>query len=438
MPSMTLPYPPPRKARGRRRIFRWFLIVLGVFALLGLAVAIGWPVWKGAVDRRLDATWRKSLGGPSFLERYPATGYNSTVRDLDGLSAAIGIDMTSPETPGRTQPTAQAAARFAAVKKPLGELLDASKCPTDGSLAPPAPALAAFLEAARPGLNAIRARLAQGPPPVWERDLSPGFETKIPNYLGVMMLQKLLLLDAHEQLRSGREAQAREILETSWQLNQALADSHPCLVTQLVAQGVLRWQQPILRSFAVPPAGWRARLEGLDLQSRIFTGLQFEAFSAHRSAVLGRPLGGEDSGAFPKPLLSWMVWDYSRRFVASIEEMRRQDVRSFDPDEFVREWMRSVPRWQFAARLLLPNFMDAWPRSVHKELEAELTTLVFAERERLAAGRPRPAIDRRPSRVKGLSWIYEETPETLTLHCDGELKSPETKAVPLRFTLRKG
>jgi hypothetical protein len=86
---------------------RWLLIVLGSFALLGLAGGIALPVWKAAVDRRLDATWRKALGGSSFLERYPATTDNSTVRDLDGLGAAIGIDMTPPGTPGRIHPKAE-------------------------------------------------------------------------------------------------------------------------------------------------------------------------------------------------------------------------------------------------------------------------------------------------------------------------------------------
>ena len=435
---MTRTFPPAPPARGGlRRILRWFLVALGFFVLMGLAGGIALPVWKAAVDRQLDATWRKSLGGSSFLERYPATGDNSTVRDLEKLGAAVGIDMAPVDTPGRTHPDAREAARFAAIKKPLGELLDASKAPTDGSLAPPAPALIAFLESVRPGLNAIRARLGQGPPPVWERDLSPGFDTKLPNYLGVLMLQKLLLLDAREQLRSGNEAEAREILDTSWHLNQALADSHPSLITQLIAQAVLRLQQPILRSFPLPPAGWRERLEGLDLQSRILLGLQLEAFTAHRASTLARPLGREDSGSFPPSLLRWAIWDYSRRFATGIEEMRRQDVRSFDPEPFFREWERTIPRWQIVARLLLPNFLDAWPRSAHKELETELTLLVFKERERLATGRPRSAIDRRPSRIKGLSWIYEETPETLTIHLDGELKSPEPKLVPLRFTLRK-
>jgi hypothetical protein len=419
---------------------RRLLIALSSLVLLGLAGGIALPLWKAAVDRRLDATWRKSLGGLSFLERYPATEANSTVRDLDGLGAAIGIDMAPAKTPGRIHPQAAVEARFAALKPQLAELLDASKCPTDGSLPPPSPALAAFLESARPGLKAIRDRLAQGPPPVWERDLSPGFDAGLPNYLGVLMLQKLLLLDAREQLRSGCEAQAREILDTSWQLNQALADSHPDLVTQLIAQVVVRMQQPILRSFAVPPAGWRERLQHLDLQSPMFLGLQYQAFMAHRNSTFAEPLGRRetDVGGFPKTLLRWAIWDFSRRFAAAVEELRRRDVRGYDPEAFVREWMRSVPRWQFVARLLLPNFLDAWPKSAHKELEAELTVLVFAERERLAAGLPRLGGDRQPSRIKGLSWIYEETSEALTLHLDGELKNTEPKPVPLRFTVRKG
>jgi hypothetical protein len=426
--------------RGRRRILRGFLVALGSLVLLGLIGGIALPLWKAAVDRRLDATWRKSLGGLSFLERYPATEANSTIRDLDGLGAAIGIDMAFAKAPGRIHPKAAVAARFDALKPQLTGLLRTSSSPTDGSLPPPAPVLAVFLDLVRPGLKAIRDRLAQGPPPVWERDLSPGTDAELPNYLGILLLQKLLLFDAREQLRSGHEAQAREILDTSWHLNQALADSNPDILTQSIAQTVVRMQQPILRSFAVPPAGWRERLQGLDLQSPMLLSWQHQAFMAHRNSMSAEPLGRSetDTGGFPKVLLRWGVWDFSRRFAAAVEDLRHRDVRGYDPDEFVQEWMRSVPRWQFVARLLLPNFLDAWPQSAHRELEAELTVLVFAERERLAAGLPRLGGDRRPSRIKGLSWIYEETPEALTLHLDGELRNLEKKPVPLRFTLRKG
>jgi hypothetical protein len=113
--------------------------VLGILVLVGLAIAL--PAWKVWVDRRLYASWRKSLGGASFVERYPETEDDSSVRDLNRLAAAIGIEMAPPDTlVGHIRPDAEAVARFAAVKKPLSELLSPSNCPTDGLLASPAPA----------------------------------------------------------------------------------------------------------------------------------------------------------------------------------------------------------------------------------------------------------------------------------------------------------
>ncbi len=252
-----------------------------------------------------------------------------------------------------------------------------------------------------------------------------------------MMLQKLLLLDAREQLRTGREAQAGEILETSWRLNQAVADNSPIVITQLITQAVIRLQQPILRSFSRVPAGWPAQLLGLDLQSRILLAMQCEAFSAHLTSTLDRPIKNMTLGMEPQNFARWASWDYARRFSAILEALPRHEVRSFDPKAFDREQQAKIPRWQVLSRTLLPNFWDLWPRSAHVELEAELTALVLEERERLAAGGPPRSIDRRPSRVKGLSWIYEDIPEGTTIRLDGELRSREERPVPLRFTVRK-
>jgi hypothetical protein len=252
------------------------------------------------------------------------------------------------------------------------------------------------------------------------------------------MLQKLLLLDAREQLRAGREAQAGEILETSWRLNQAAADNNPIIITQLITQAVIRLQQPILRSFPRAPAGWPARLLRLDQQSRILRALQAEAFSAHLTSTFDRPMPSLKLGTKPQTFLRWAIWDYARRFSAILEELPQRDVRSFDPEAFNREQQAKIPRWQFLARTLLTNFWDTWPRSAHVELEAELTALVLEERERLAAGGPPRPSDRRPSRVKGLSWIYEDIPGGTTLHLDGDLRSQEERPVPLRFTVRRG
>lgn len=422
---------------GRPRLLRRLLAVAGLLVLTGLIGILVLTAWRASVDRRLDAGWRRSLGGPSFLERYPATPDNATVRDLETLGAAIGIDMAPVETPGSVHPAAEAAKRFEAMKPPLKAFFAANRISTGDPLAPPSPELAAFLESVRPGLDAIRSRLAKGPPPVWARDLGDGFESKIPHYLGVLMLQKLLLLDAGQQLRAGHETQAGEILETSWRLNQAVADNNPSLITQLVAQAVTRLQQPILRSFHRAPAGWPARLLRLDLQSRVLLALQYETFSAHRSATLDRPIPDVELGPKWQAVLRWAVWDYARRFSAMLEDLPRRDVRGFDPDAFDRECQASIPRWQYVARLLHPGFWDVWPRGARVDLEAELTALILEERERLAAGGPPRTVDRRPSRVKGLSWIYEDIPGGTSLHLDGDLRYQEAKPVPLRFTVRR-
>lgn len=422
---------------GRSRLLRRLLLAAGFLVALSLLTALGLTVWKASVDRQLDANWRRSFGGASILERYPATRDNATVLDLETLGAAIGIEMAPADTPGRIHPTPEAAKRFEAIRKSLTDFFNASKISTGEPLAPLPPELSAFLESVRPNLDTLRARLAQGPPPVWARDLEAGFETRIPNYLGVLMLQKLLLLKAREQLRTGREAQAGEILETSWRLNQAVADNSPGLITQLIAQAVIRIQQPILRNFPRTPAGWPERLRHLDQQSRILQAMRCEAFSAHVTSTFNRPIQGMTLGPKAQAFARWMIWDYARRFSAILEELPHSDVRSFDPAAFEREQRTAIPRWQVVARTLLPNFWDVWPKSAHVELEAELTALVLEERDRLAAGGPLRSADRRSSRVKGLSWIYEDVPGGTTVHLDGELRSKEIKPVPLWFTVRR-
>src|SRR5206468_10461070 len=121
--------------------------------------------------------------------------------------------------------------------------------------------------------------------------------------------------------------QAGEILDASWRLNQAMSDNNPSLITQLIAQAVIRLQQPILRSFPRSPAGWPERLRHLDLQSRILLGLRCEAFGAHRASSLDQGILGIKPR--PRTLASWAIWDYARRLLDILDELSRQDVRSF-------------------------------------------------------------------------------------------------------------
>lgn len=410
--------------------------------LLAAAVAItllAFPFWKASVNRNLDATWRRELGGLSFLERYPKMADNATVLELEALGAAIGIDMAPPETQGRSRPTPEVAQRFAAIRTPLKELLDPSAQPEDGAIAAPPATLADYLGFARPTLLRVVEVLRRDPPPIWQRDLGLGFDTRVANLLGILQLQRLLLLEARERLRNGHSGGALAVLEASWRYNEALRENSPALIGQLIALAVLKLQQPVLRRLPTSSAAtarWRARLDGTAARSWILIGFHAEAFIAHRAAALDQPLGRDQPMLHLRGLTRLLIWDYSRRFETMIQDLPGTDLRSFDPDAFDREQQKRLPRWQVVARLLLPNFWDAWGKAGRGELSTDLTARILEERDRLASGGPPRAANRRPSRVSGLSWIYEETPEGTRIHLDGDLAYREAKPVPLRFLVR--
>ena len=244
-------------------IVRRISIGCGLLAAAVAATLLAFPSWKASVNRNLDATWRRELGGLSFLERYPKTADNAAVLELEALGAAIGIDMAPPETQGRSRPAPEAAQRFAAIKTPLEKLLAPSAQPEDGAIAAPPAALADYLGFARPTLLRVVEVLRRDPPPVWQRDLGLGFDAPVANLLGILQLQRLLLLEARERLRNGDSGGALAVLEASWRYNEALRENRPTLIGQLIALAILKLQQPVLRSLPAPSAataGWRARL----------------------------------------------------------------------------------------------------------------------------------------------------------------------------------
>lgn len=319
----------------------------GLLALLVIALG-ALLLWRSNVDRKLDAAWRRALGGASFPERFRKTGDNATVLELERLGAEIGIDM-APHPPekwkGRVRPSPGQAARFRAVS---GTVKNSVFLPFEPEVAPPGE-VAAFLVSVRPALERTVQLLVHGEKPVWHRDLSRGFDVQIPNWLGPLQLQRLLLLEARERLRGGEAERVPEVLEATWRLYEAVRDEDPLIVTQLIAQILLKLQQPVLRELPATPAlvsRWRPRLTGLDLRERSVLALQAECFGAHSAATSDRPLGGENLGLVPVWFGRWMIWDYSRRCQGMFARLAGRDVRTYDAEAFFQEQLaglRSCP-----------------------------------------------------------------------------------------------
>ena len=376
-----------------RPTVRGLLIALASFALVALA-GVGFARWRlSRADAALEAFWRSTLGGASFLERYPPTRDNATVLELERLGAGIGFEMAQPDAVGHPHPTPDAAQSFAAVKDEIKSYLEPSAAPEDGVYPPLSPAVAVFLDEVRSTLDAVVALLVASSPPVWESDLTRGFEAPVPNYLGILNLQRLLGVEALEQARSGHPERALAVLEAFWRLDEAVRAS-PILIAQLISQVDLKIQQQTLHSLSAAPPVWRMRMAAIDLRRGVYVGLQAEAFMAHYAASLDRPLGGEEIPPSTAPFIRWGLRDHAQRLQPMIEELVRRDIRSLDPDDFDREMKDRIPRWQLIARLMLPNFWDAWPRAARTELSADLTARIFEERVRQAEGGPLWAADR--------------------------------------------
>ena len=414
------------------RLFAFVLLLLGLGAVLASVILRS----RAQTDRTLEAGWRKTLGGASFLERYPPAENNAKALELEAAGAALGLEMAPADAPGRSHPTRDAARRFEAIKTLLRNHLDPSVERDDGAFPAPPPALAAFLDRSRPGLDRIATLLLADPLPVWEFDLGKAFEATLPNYLGVLGIERLLAAEALERIRTGHPDRALPLLEAAWRLDQAVR-AGPTLIPQLISLTDLKYVQLGLRALPAAPPVWRERMTALDLRRGISIALRAEAFVAYLSSFRARPLGSEKSPTWTLPFVRWGLHDYARRFQPMIEEMEKRDLSTFDASAFGREMDERMPRWQIVARLMLPNFWDSWPKAARGELAADLTARILAERERLAAGDPPRPNRREPSRIRGLSWLYEDVPDGTRIRLDGDLLYKDKKGLPLRFTLRR-
>lgn len=425
---------------SRRRGVLGCLATLTLVVLVVCVAALALRERSRRADERLLARWADLLGGESFPERFPPTEPNETALRLGALGAAMGLEMVPAEVVEGPRPSEASAARFAEHKRQLEEYLDAVAAGPSRAAWPPVPAeLGDLLEEVQPRLGELVVLLRDAPPPVWRSDLSRGIEAPLPNFLGVLRLQDVLVARAASQAHDGRPERALELLEASWRLNQAVL-ARVSLLAQLVGQRAVSRQAGVLRGVCGAPRHWQERLAGLDLQEGIFVALHAEAFMAYRSASLD-PFPGTGLQEWSVPFMRWGLRDYAHRFQRILDDLATEDVRTFDPDAFLDRAMAGLPRWQIVARILLPNMFATWPESARHDLETELTRHVLVRRAALAAdaaaGPSAPGGVVVAARVPGLSWVIDTDAAGVSVRLDGDLAHKHEDAPPLRFRIER-
>lgn len=199
-----------------------------------------------------------------LLRRYPPTETNAAALDLDRLAAPLGIDLAPKSGNGPRKPESAARTHFNKVKDPLTTWLKHELERASGEITAPPQVVEMFLSSHAPDLGALRKGLLRGEPPIWAERLGQGYarSSTLPNLLGILEVQKLLVADALDEGRAGRTSIRHQDLEASWRLNERLGKS-PVLIMRVIGLSVTRLQAGALRRLDVAPKTWRARLAGM-------------------------------------------------------------------------------------------------------------------------------------------------------------------------------
>jgi hypothetical protein len=408
-------------------------VVVGLFVILA-----GVASYKTA---KVERGWEATLGSwDEILERYPSMDADDAALELERLSARLDHE-------GRPRPTPEKTAEFKAVRADLsGYRQTLLEQPRRRPVRPPAK-VAAFLAAHEEDLAEVRHHLLGRGVPRWEMHLERVTEAPIPNLLGHIDLQKLLITDALAKTSDGDRERALQDLEASWTLMQSLSDA-PILISQLITLADARLLVGALRQIENVPDVWRTRLTEHDFRQGFTTALKYEGLywtkiddTADFTSLTG----------FANKLLNSVAKPYVRYCLADISDDYRRRLENLDEVRAICDYDLSarradldipIPRWNLIGGLIVPSLGGAVNRLAILELDLELTRrLIELEEARRARDgawpRSLPGGDV-SSACSRDRWIYEVSPEgEMTLDFGREIARPGVKGpmLPTRFTV---
>jgi len=258
--------------------------------------------------------------------------------------------------------------------------------------------------------------------PRWELDVQARRDMPIPNLLGNIRLQRVLLTRALLLAREGNPDAAIETMEASWRLQSSLL-TRPDLISHLIAIAVARFEAGVLRKIDSPAFGWSERL-----RSPSFSPAGYEEALVSEAWFLS----SEDHAV-----------SYARAWRLFIDILERRPLCAWSDDaiaiaheEAAMELSEDEQRVVFA--IASPNLNNGLLRARLVAVDAELTALILdARAERVALRRPRwPAklLTVGTGVCPEAKWTYRALPDgTARFRFESHLEGPE--GVPFRLPL---
>ena len=340
------------------------------------------------------ARWKAEFGEPTeILAELPSQEDSEAALRLIEIVDSTGIDLRRPGLVRRPLPesTMSRALRRAIADYGRSELIR-----TGGSIQLPPDAVRSFLDEHRSRIEKIVGFLSTSEVPEWKSDISLGYGTPIPNLLGLMHLQNLLVAEILYRAQRGEESNAERVLNASWSLNASLRDRSE-VISQIIAISVARFHVGLARRLSIDPTRWRARFLEHDYRKSLLRAMQVEFAVGLRNLPDGGSRWDRASRAD--------FMDITRSFWVSLRDSPIFDEpKKFDEAVDTRRSGGAV-----IAAMPLPNLANAVSRADRLILDTELTDRVLELRmQKAALGRWPSALpgNLAVSRVPGGRWIY--------------------------------
>ncbi len=422
---------------------KW-LRVLGVMAVAaGVGLILWLVVGNDVANRRLVAVekaWSEAPGSlDDFPNRHPARATNEVAQRLETVAEAMGVDLrprflSGAEDPKRSRPAAE-------TSKVLSGYLDANLADPSAAALPPTGEAEAALARLAPGLAPIVGILSKETP-VWLEEIGRGYEAPIPNLLGHIQLQRILLASSLRLEARGDARGAEKSLDASWTLNESLT-SRPELISQLIAIAVGRMQAGVLRKVPVDPTRWVPRLAACEPRRGILEAFTGEAW-VMRYAVLRGAMPGPDGGPRSRRVraLEFLSRPRLKIEVASALTVFRECFLDWENAPVSGGTAKARngasggggPFGRVLSELMIPNFETTLLRADRLAVDLELTRKALELRAARRTGREWPpgvpGIE--ASVVKDARWIYARTPDgRATIELSRELEWGKTVGIVL-------
>ena len=372
----------------------------------------------------------------TLTRQFAKTDFNQSALELRNLSAQLGIALYSLNDGGIDNAKVVVAEadlqKWDKIDPILNQYLDQQLTNPTHEIAVPPPELQQYLTENVATLNAIHNVVLTKGRPIWWRDISRlvagDWATPLPSYLGVVNLQKMLVLETLQKQRQGQTQAALQTLEVSWQINQSFQDD-PYLIGQLVNLIVERHLIGTLRKVDNLPFDWVQRLSKRDYRPALLKSIELEtaalSFNSLRNLDLSHAFEVQEIGAsgsgntrkgwpnpfnlLAKPYFRLSAIDAYQSTKKSIDRLKAQEYdacRSYtDTEEFVPK----AAFWNILGQIAGPNFTSQIVKAEQAMLDRELTEKIILVKTMAAEqGQWPAALPLLDSEVcPGVKWVYQ-------------------------------